>query len=101
MDEGLKYIVTNVEQGKFSPIIPTRNGYEMFYVNDKKGLRTLDFDSVQDRAIEGYVTSERKKAITEFNDRLRSNANIRIIERPQAQPQSGKDKGKAKVQKRN
>ena len=101
MDEGLKYIVTNVEQGKFSPIIPTRNGYEMFYVNDKKGLRTLDFDSVQDRAIEGYVTSERKKAVAEFNDRLRSNANIRIIERPQAQPQSGKDKGKAKVQKRN
>ncbi|RKV94975.1 MAG: peptidyl-prolyl cis-trans isomerase, partial [Campylobacter sp.] len=31
---------------------------------------------------EGYVTSERKKAIAEFNDRLRSNANIRIIERP-------------------
>ena len=101
MDEGLKYIVTNVEQGKFSPIIPTRNGCEMFYVNDKKGLRTLDFDSVQDRAIEGYVTSERKKAVAEFNDRLRSNANIRIIERPQAKAQkSAKNSSKVKVQKR-
>ena len=100
MDEGLKYIVTNVEQGKFSPIIPTRNGYEMFYVNDKKGLRTLDFDSVQEKAIEGYVTSERKKAIAEFNDRLRSNANIRIIERPQAKSQGAKTAPKVKVQKR-
>ena len=73
----------------------------MFYVNDKKGLRTLDFDSVQDRAIEGYVTSERKKAVAEFNDRLRSNANIRIIERPQAKAQkSAKNSSKVKVQKR-
>ncbi|MDA3076171.1 SurA N-terminal domain-containing protein [Campylobacter sp. JMF_04 NA10] len=81
MDAGLKYIVTSVDKGKFSPVIPTANGYEMFYVNDKKGVQTADFESVQEKAIEAYVTNKRKKMVEEFNDRIRANANVRIIDR--------------------
>ena len=81
MDEGLRYIITNVAQGEFSPVIPTANGYETFYVNSKTGVQTADFESVQEKAIEAYVLSKRQQMLKEFNDRLRSNANVRIINR--------------------
>ena len=81
MDEGLRYIITNVPQGEFSPIIPTKNGFETFYVNSKTGVETADFESVQDRAIDAYVVSKRQQMLKEFNERLRSNANVRIINR--------------------
>lgn len=81
MDEGLRYIITSVPQGEFSPVIPTTNGYELFYVNSKKGVQTADFESVQEKAIEAYVLSKRQQMLKEFNERLRSNANIRIINR--------------------
>lgn len=81
MDEGLRYIITNVPQGEFSPVIPTKNGYETFYVNSKTGVQTADFESVQEKAIEAYVLSKRQQMLKEFNDRLRSNANVRIINR--------------------
>ena len=81
MDEGLRYIITNVAQGEFSPVIPTANGYETFYVNSKSGVQTADFESVQEKAIEAYVLSKRQQMLKEFNERLRSNANVRIINR--------------------
>ncbi|MBP5778493.1 MAG: peptidyl-prolyl cis-trans isomerase [Campylobacter sp.] len=81
MDEGLRYIITNVAQGEFSPVIPTANGYETFYVNSKSGVQTADFESVQEKAIEAYVLSKRQQMVKEFNERLRSNANVRIINR--------------------
>ena len=81
MDEGLRYIITNVAQGEFSPVIPTANGYETVYVNSKSGVQTADFESVQEKAIEAYVLSKRQQMLKEFNERLRSNANVRIINR--------------------
>ncbi|MBQ7675840.1 MAG: peptidyl-prolyl cis-trans isomerase [Campylobacter sp.] len=81
MDEGLRYIITNVAQGEFSPVIPTANGYETFYVNSKSGVQTADFESVQEKAIEAYVLSKRQQMLKEFNERLRSNANVRIVNR--------------------
>lgn len=81
MDEGLRYIITNVAQGEFSPVIPTANGYETFYVNSKSGVQTADFESVQEKAIEAYVLSKRQQILKEFNERLRSNANVRIVNR--------------------
>lgn len=81
MDEGLRYIITNVAQGEFSPVIPTANGYETFYVNSKSSVQTADFESVQEKAIEAYVLSKRQQMLKEFNERLRSNANVRIVNR--------------------
>ncbi|MBP3208081.1 MAG: peptidyl-prolyl cis-trans isomerase [Campylobacter sp.] len=81
MDEGLRYIITNVAQGEFSPVIPTANGYETFYVNSKSGVQTADFESVQEKAIEAYVLSKRQQMLKEFNERLRSNANVRVVNR--------------------
>ena len=81
MDEGLRYIITNVAQGEFSPVIPTANGYETVYVNSKSGVQTADFESVQEKAIEAYVLSKRQQMLKEFNERLRSNANVRIVNR--------------------
>ncbi|MBR0070890.1 MAG: peptidyl-prolyl cis-trans isomerase [Campylobacter sp.] len=81
MDEGLRYIITNVAQGEFSPVIPTANGYETFYVNSKSGVQTADFESVQEKAIEAYVLSKRQQMLKEFNERLRSNANVCIVNR--------------------
>lgn len=81
MDEGLKYIVINVKEGEFSPIIPTSNGFEMFFINSKQGVQTMDFQSVERYATEAYVASKRQKAAKDFNDKLRSEANIKIINR--------------------
>ena len=81
MDQGLKYVVINVKEGEFSPIIQTKNGFEMFFINSKNGIRTMDFESVQNYATEAYFASQRQKAAKDFYDRIRSQANIKIINR--------------------
>lgn len=79
MDQGLRYVLINTDEGKFSHIIPTTNGYEMFFINSKNGVNTVDFEQVQERAIEAYTISERQRKVKEFNDRLRSEATIKVL----------------------
>lgn len=79
MNESLRYVVSNVGPDGFSPIIPTKLGYEMFKVNSKNGVNKISFEEAQQKAIEAYTISERKKAIENFNQKLRSNAIIKII----------------------
>ena len=79
MNESLRYVVSIVGPDGFSPIIPTKLGYEMFKVNSKNGVNKISFEEAQQKAIEAYTISERKKAIENFNQKLRSNAIIKII----------------------
>lgn len=81
MDEGLRHLVAPINVGEFTQIFPTRNGYEMFYVNSKKGVNKVNFEDVQQQAIEAYTIKERKKAVDEFHQRLRSNAAIKILKK--------------------
>lgn len=79
INSSLMYIFANTKEGVFSPIVTYKDGFEMFYVNSKNGGKLMDFEKVQDAAIDAYVQSERYKAVQEFDDRLRSNATIEFI----------------------
>lgn len=81
MNNSLMYIVSKTKTRSFSPILTSKMGYDMFYINSKKGEKLIDFKTAQKAAIEAYAESQRERAVRDFNERLRSEATINIIKR--------------------
>lgn len=81
LNKNQMYLFKNAQNGTFTPIVRSDNGYEMYYVSAKNGEKTIEFDAIKGEILNQMMRMEQSNAINEYFDKLRSKANIVILRR--------------------
>lgn len=79
LDPRMNYIFTNTQENMLSPIMPTKNGFEMFYVVQKSGKTIVPFEQISNQVANSYAQKKRDEAFKSFFAKLRTKANIQFI----------------------
>ncbi|HIP41773.1 MAG TPA: hypothetical protein EYG90_04590 [Campylobacterales bacterium] len=79
MNPKLFNLIKNTPEGSFTEPINTGRGFVAYYVKSKSSQGKSDFASVKNEVIMHWMQDERNKAGRDFYNKLKSNANIRII----------------------
>ena len=79
----LAKILSRTKEGSFSPILPAPNGGHMsFYVESKKNIITQPLEKVRNQVVNAIMGEKREQVLSDYFDRLRLNAGIKIIRLP-------------------
>lgn len=73
------YLFQNTPSNEFTPIMESKDGFEMYFVEAKKGAKVISFDKVKSQILSQMSEIEQKNAINEYFDKLRSKANIQLL----------------------
>jgi parvulin-like peptidyl-prolyl isomerase len=79
MNPQLFKLIQNTPQGSFTKPINTGKGFVAYYVKSKGGQGQGGFASVKNAVVMQWLQEERIKAGNDFINKLKSDANIRII----------------------
>lgn len=80
----LAKILGKTKDASFSPILPAPDGGHMsFYMEDKKDIVTQPFEAVQNQISNAIMGEKREQVLSDYFDRLRLNAGIKIIRLPE------------------
>ena len=79
MNPQLFNLINNTPEGSFTEPINTGRGFVAYYVKSKSSQQKSDFASVKNEITMQWMQDERNKAGRDFYNKLKSNANIRII----------------------
>ena len=79
MNPQLFKVIQNTPQGSFTKPINTGKGFIAYYVKSKGGQGQGGFASVKNAVVMQWLQEERVKAGNDFINKLRTDANIRII----------------------
>jgi hypothetical protein len=72
----IRSLLSKVEQGSFSEIIPMGGVYRLFYVNSKDGERTLEFNEVVDQIRTSEMIKQQQKIVESYFEKIRAEAVI-------------------------
>ena len=75
----LRTIFQQTQDGTFTQIFQTPEGFEMFYVASKKGQTMPEFDEVRDEAMNALYKLEQDRVIGEYFNKLRAKANVKYL----------------------
>lgn len=78
-DPRLLVLLSQVNINDFSPVLNSKNGYELYEVKDKRGEQTPDFDEVKNEVLNAYINKQKQNFIQDYFEKLRSKANIEYI----------------------
>lgn len=78
-DPRLLALLSQVNINDFSPVLNSKNGYELYEVKDKRGEQTPDFDEVKNEVLNAYINKQKQNFIQDYFEKLRSKANIEYI----------------------
>ena len=79
MNPQLLQVINNTPQGSFTKPINTGKGFVAYYVKSKGGQGQGGFASVKNAVVMQWLQEERVKAGNDFINKLKTDANIRII----------------------
>lgn len=83
LDPKLAYMFNSMKTGTFTPILDDGQGnYLLFYLNSKSGQMMPNYESSKNIILRIYEEELRKEAISEYFDKLKAKANIKIIRYP-------------------
>lgn len=78
----LNYILLNTPNGKFTSILnDQKGGFLMFLVSEKSGAYIPEFKLVERQVAQAMIEQERNVIIENYFNKMRSNADIRLIKR--------------------
>jgi len=79
MNPQLLQVIQNTPQGSFTKPINTGKGFVAYYVKNKSGQGQSGFASVKNQVVMRWIQEERIKAGSDYINKLKTDANIRII----------------------
>lgn len=75
-DPRLLGLLSSLPIGGFSPVLNSKNGYELYQVENKNGAQTPEYNQVKNEVLNAYVSDQRQNYIQDYFDKLRSKINI-------------------------
>ena len=82
LDPGLIYVFKNTKEGSFTPIIPIKDTFAVFYVKDKKDFAVADFESVKSEVNERYTKQKEMDAVRDYFEKLKASAKVKVFRLP-------------------
>lgn len=82
IDAGLVYVLKNTKDNSFTNIMQAKDQYVVFYVKDKKGFETPEFESVKNEVAERVAANKEEDAIREYFEKLKASAKIKVLRLP-------------------
>ncbi|MGP1485882.1 MAG: peptidylprolyl isomerase [Campylobacter sp.] len=76
---GLRAVFSQTQDGSFTQIFQTQNGFEMFFVEQKIGQVTANFEDVENEAMNAVYKLEQDRVVNEYFNKLRAKANIKVL----------------------
>ena len=75
----LKFLLNDTKNGSFTPIFTADRNFVMFYVKNKSGVTTLNFDEVKDKIFNTVMSEREQKFLKEYFEKLKLTADIKVI----------------------
>ncbi|WP_169941115.1 peptidyl-prolyl cis-trans isomerase [Campylobacter sp. RM15925] len=75
----LRQIFEMTKDGSFTQIFQTPSGFEMFLVSSKSGVTMPRFEDVKNEVISSIYRLEEERVISEYFNKLRARANIKML----------------------
>ncbi|TKX28686.1 peptidylprolyl isomerase [Campylobacter estrildidarum] len=78
-DPRLLSLLSQIPIGQFSPILNSKNGYQIYKVENKNGMQTPEFEQIKNEVLNVYVGEQRQNYIQDYFDKLHSKINIEYL----------------------
>jgi hypothetical protein len=78
----LLYILNKTKEASFTPVITIADNFVAFYIKKKLDIKTLPFDEVKNEIFAKLANKREKEIIREYFDKIKAEANIRMIRKP-------------------
>jgi hypothetical protein len=73
------YIIQQTPPGHFTPLIPEKWGYSVYYIKSKEGVETLPFQQVE-RLIKAKLYREKRNAILQsYFDKMKNSSIVHLV----------------------
>ncbi len=82
LNQQLLYMLTQTPKGHFTQPIPVNGQYVAFYVQDFINPKPIPFEQVQQRVYAKWMEEKRKEALKSHFDKLRAEADVRVLRAP-------------------
>jgi len=75
----VKFILINTKEKSFSPIFIENKAYNMFYIIDKKGIKTIPFKEVKNKIFQIVMKQREDEFLKDYFIKLRLKADIKFL----------------------
>jgi hypothetical protein len=75
----LKYIINLTPQNQFSSIFVQNRQYNMFFIKNKKDIKTMQLKDVQDKIFQAIMKQRENKYLKEYFDTIKLTADIKVL----------------------
>lgn len=82
MNNRLKSLLNSTKENNFTQIIEVGGQATLFFIQEKKGKRTLEFDKVKDSIYQVLNNQKREKAVDDYFEELKASASIEVLRNP-------------------
>jgi len=82
MDQNLAALLNKTPIGHFSTIVKSDPNYVMFFVKEKRDVKTVAFADAKNYIYSKISQGQEKKTLDEYFEKLKSSANIQVIRAP-------------------
>jgi len=78
MNPKVRYILNNTSVNKFSNIFAQSGNYNMFFIKNKTGMKTLPLDDVKEQIFQTIMQKREADYLNEYFETLKITANIKV-----------------------
>ncbi|MBS4240244.1 hypothetical protein [Campylobacter vulpis] len=78
-DPRLLALLSQLKIGEFSPVLNSKEGFELYEVRAKSGASVPEFEQIKDSVMNVYFNEQRQDYIEDYFDKLRSKLNIEYL----------------------
>ena len=74
-----KFILNSTKANKFTPIFAQNKNYNMFFIKNKKDIKTLSFKDAEDEIFQKVMKSREQSYLKEYFETLKITADIKVL----------------------
>jgi len=79
INSNIRYLLNGIENGKFTKISQTNNGFMMYFVKEKKDITVLEFEKVKDKIFQIIMQNRENKYLKDYFNNLRIKSDIEVL----------------------
>lgn len=79
-DPRLLGFLSQIEVGGFSPVLNSRNGYDLYEVKGKSNQQNAQYEQIKNEVLNAYVNEQRQNYTQDYFEKLRSKVNIEYLD---------------------
>ena len=82
MHPNLLFVLKNIKEGSFSPIMSANNEYALLFIKKKIDKKLLPFESAKQDVFARVMNEKEKAIMAEYFSKLKATANIEVVRKP-------------------